>query len=382
VDDDQPLDPPSGASRGSSPDRGAPRGAPPAIEALARQRADARAGRRWAEADALRERIEAAGWRPIDAGTSWTLVPLHPPDVKVDGRTRYGSPDGLPSRLADPDDVDVTLALLARDRPASGADVASILAEERALDILLGAVDILAAAPGPGAAAVPRDDAARRVQLIGLVDGPAEFVDGALAALPASLEVVATSTPLAPGACLEMVARRAIGRTIAWLDAGWLAEVDESAGLAATIIALEAALADPSVAAAGTTGLRSNDLAHLRPSPPGDAAALAAGCLAFRRRDARERGPLDQGYRLLDWLAIWWTLRLRDGGHGSPPRRAVAVPTPDGPRTIPRHIAALLAGGEPGSEVRDPVLERAHRRDRYRVIRSYGRRRDLILPDT
>ena len=49
--------------------------------ALADARAIARAERDWARADALRARIDEAGWKVEDAGFSYALTPAAPPDL-------------------------------------------------------------------------------------------------------------------------------------------------------------------------------------------------------------------------------------------------------------------------------------------------------------
>ena len=55
-----------------------------------------------AMADRLRDEIEMAGWKVIDAGTSFRLEPAHAPDVVEEGRSRYGRSEAVPSRLAEP----------------------------------------------------------------------------------------------------------------------------------------------------------------------------------------------------------------------------------------------------------------------------------------
>jgi cysteinyl-tRNA synthetase len=49
--------------------------APRELEALAEKRAEARAARRYADADRLRAEIEAAGWEVRDVGEGFQLVP-------------------------------------------------------------------------------------------------------------------------------------------------------------------------------------------------------------------------------------------------------------------------------------------------------------------
>ena len=72
--------------------------APPEIRALADARAAARRARDWTTADALRDEIEAAGWRVVDAASLYTLERATAPDVVEDGVPRYGSSASVPSR--------------------------------------------------------------------------------------------------------------------------------------------------------------------------------------------------------------------------------------------------------------------------------------------
>jgi hypothetical protein len=84
--------------------------------------------------------------------------------------------------------------------------------------------------------------------------------------------------------------------------------------------------------------------------------------LAFRARDGRALGLVDEGFADDDLLAAWWSLVLRDGTDGEEPRRAVAIRSLDAaPDDLPS---------------RD---DRATKRDRYRLIDSFAGRDDLVI---
>ena len=53
-------------------------------------------------ADTLRAELEAAGWKVVDSGADFQLLPAHPPDVVEGQRVRYGSSGSVPSRLEEP----------------------------------------------------------------------------------------------------------------------------------------------------------------------------------------------------------------------------------------------------------------------------------------
>src|SRR5436190_21703144 len=89
---------------------------PPEIWEAAKQRSLARDARDYADADALRAQIEAAGWRVVDTETSFRLEPI-PADVEVGGEIRYGSSDAVPSRLAEPEVGFATVVLVASSDP-------------------------------------------------------------------------------------------------------------------------------------------------------------------------------------------------------------------------------------------------------------------------
>ena len=88
---------------------------PDAVLTAAHDRARARAEHDWAEADRLREEIEAAGWKIVDRGTDFALSPLTPPDVEDDGVVRYGASANVPSRLDEPATGLATVILIATD---------------------------------------------------------------------------------------------------------------------------------------------------------------------------------------------------------------------------------------------------------------------------
>jgi hypothetical protein len=88
----------------------APADPPGEVVALAERRAAARAARDWATSDALRDEIAALGWVVRDGADGWSLAERPPYDVAE----RVGD---LPDRSGEPDDRDVTVAILAEGWP-------------------------------------------------------------------------------------------------------------------------------------------------------------------------------------------------------------------------------------------------------------------------
>jgi hypothetical protein len=301
---------------------------------LAHARRDARAERDWKRADALRAEIEAAGWTVVDRGVDFDLAPAHPPDLESGGIVRVGSSASVPSRLGEP-----------ATAPATAIAIAS---EE--LDDVTRLVGGLAPSMAAG------------LQVVVVADGPSTDEEDQLRALEAAgIEIVRTSARLGQAAAINAGVRRAIGAVIVLLDPS----VEPTGDVIGPLVR---ALDDPTVAVAGPWGLRSTDLRHFDDAPGPDAAAIAGSCVAFRRADFADRGPLDEKFRFYRNLDIWWSLVLRDDGEDRPPRRALVVP--DVP--IVRHEHRGWTSAAPDER------DRLSKRNFYRVLDRFGSRLDLV----
>jgi hypothetical protein len=313
---------------------------PPEIDALAMARSRARFEHRWADADALRVEIEAAGWRVADIGTAYELLPAHPPTVEGAGVTRYGRSEDVPSRLQEAPVGTASVVLVATDWAED---------TERALAGL-------------------RQHAPDGVQVVVVADAPSEEQDAALAALEVvepgapgfRTEVIRTSAPLGWGAALNAGIRRVEAPIAILLDTS----VEPTGDI---VSPLAAVLEDPSVGVTGAIGLVSPDLRRFEEAGAGDVTAIAGYCLAFRRADYVARGPLDERFRFYRNLDVWWSLVLRDEGDGRPARRAVALDVP------------LVRHDHRGWEA-TPETERTRlsKRNFYRIIDRFGSRTDLV----
>jgi hypothetical protein len=325
--------------------------APQAIVDLAEQRAVARRAGDWPAADRLRAEIESAGWRVVDTGTLYDLERAVAEDVVLDGVVRYGSSAAVPSRLAEDPNGAATVVLLATDWP----------------DDLSRAVRALVAHAPDGTQLILVANAPSPAQAAALAD-PVPTGTGVHQVLT---EVVWTSERLGHAAALNAGIRRAQGPVVVILDSSIEVQGD-------LVSALVAALADEHVAAAGPFGLVTDDLARFEQAAEGvtDVAAISGLLLAFRRDDYVVRGPLDEHFRTPDSLDAWWSLTLRDPGDGEPedaqPRRAVQV------SGIP--LARHPLRGP--SDSPDTAQARQARRNRYRILRTFATRRDLIVPGT
>ncbi len=339
---------PAGATRPGRPARPAP---PPEIVACAEERAEARARRDWPRADALKATIEAAGWKVEDAGRGWSLFPAVPPDVVVDGSTRYGAARSVPSVLGDPPDAAATVAIVAEgDQEAFVRLVRSLRAHAPA------GTHVVVAGNDPGPAWDAPLAAAAAAPSIG-DGGP-------------GIEVVRTAEALGAAAAANVGMRRARGAIV--VLAATAVELTGDA-----ISPLVAALADPGVAVAGAFGTAATELPHLAETAAADPDAIDGAWLAFRRDDYERLGPLDERFVVPRFLDAWWSLALRAGDDpDAPPRRAVRLDLP-----VVRHEEDPVAGqargtGEPSrTEAR---RDRLARRNGYRLLDRFGDRSDLL----
>jgi hypothetical protein len=321
--------------------------APEPIVALARARADARARRDWAEADRLRADIDAAGWKVVDEGLSFRLVPSHPADVEIAGRTRYGRSATVPSRL---------------DAPAAGVATLVLLAGEDPNEVARSV-------------AAAREHAPEGTELVVVGDAPSPAVEAALeAAVTAAgeadarpIDLVLTSEPLGRAASANAGIRRAGAPLVVLLGPGARPAGD-------VVTPLVRALDDPGVAVAGSCGIATRDLRHLEAAGPGGVDAVDPTCLAFRRADYLVRGPLDERLRTDEYLSLWWSLVLRDEGAGRPPRRAVCLDR----LPLARGATVDDDAGERPRPASAAARDRATKRDYYRVLERFGGRADLI----
>jgi hypothetical protein len=316
---------------------------PSEIEALARDRAAARAARDWSTADALRARIEEAGWKVVDRGTAFRLEPAHPADIDDGGRRRYGSSESVPSLLGQPADAFAAVVLIANRWPGDLSRALRGLREH--------------APPGTQVTVVVDDPSPEQEAAILGADPPtAEPIGG----LP--VEQLWTSAPLGWAAALNLGLRRSRADVAILLDTS-LEPVGDF------VSPLVDALRESSVAVVGGWGVASGDLRHFVDAPPGDVEAVGGDCQAFRRLDYAERGPLDEHFRFYRHLDIWWSLVLRDQGPGQRPRRAVRLEALPLERHVHREYPSLP----------DEERERRSKRNFYRIIDRFGPRRDLLL---
>lgn len=291
---------------------------PEEVRALAAERADLRSARDFAGADAIRDRIEALGFRIIDTPDGWELEPI--PARKIE-----------------------------RLRPA---DVNSIL---NALPT--GGVSVQWVVQGWP------EDAVRGIESFRRFEGDREVqhvvVDAAGSepgVFPEGVEVVALERDFGWGADRNAGLRRASGRTVVVVDGSVEATGD-------VLGPLEDALADPSVGVAGPFGIVTPDLRHFDESGGPEVDAIEGYVMAFRRDALRDAGLFDEKFKFYRTADIECSFRLKERG-----LRAVVVPVP-----VVRHEHRMWA------LTPEDERERLSRRNYYRFLDRFRGRFDLTV---
>jgi hypothetical protein len=320
----------------------APDTAPQEIIDLADARAAARRARDWATADALKDRIEAAGWRVVDTGTMYDLGRAAPADLVEGDQVRYGSSASVPSRF---------------DEPAAGVATVVMVATDWPEDVQRAVGSFRAHSPAG-------------TQLVIVANGPSEDQAATLVGLAGDdgVEVVWMAARVGHATALNAGIRRAAAPIVIVADTG----VEPQGDL---VGAVARALEDPGVAVAGPFGIMSDDLRHF--GEPGEGAVdvdvIEGYALGFRRADYVARGPLDEHFVFYRNLDIWWSLVLRDQAEDAPddapPGRAVRV----------QGVPVLRHAHRGWASLPEAERERLSRKNLYRVLKRFATRRDLLV---
>jgi hypothetical protein len=295
---------------------------PDAVRRLIEERRGAREARDWARADALRDELAMLGWEVQDGAKGSTARAMLRPAEREE----------LPSLLADPAEVALSVQVVADDHPD---DLARFL---RGL-----------AAHAPSVA----------WELVIVANEPSYDLDALLAD-------VAQTTPA--------TVLRTVGR-LGWADARTLG-LTRSRGEVTVLIdtslepagdwsaPLLAAFDDPTVGIAGGWGVTSEDARQFEDAPAGEVDAIEGYCLAVRRDALRQVGAFDQRFRFYRNADLDFSFAIRDAGW-----RAV--------RTAPLPFERHEHRG--WTSLPDDERDRLSKRNFYRFLDRWGDRPDLLL---
>ena len=303
--------------------------APPDVLHLLQERADARERRDWATADALRDRIRALGWEPVDSTRGSSARPALP-ETGAAGATGYARPEDLESLLEQPATLEASVVVQTDDHPADLARLAEGLRRHApAIDW-----ELLVVANGTSEAG--------------------ELADP-LAGLPAV--VLPTTARLGWADAANLALRRVRGRAAVLMDTSL-----EPLGpfLGPLLATLEA----DGVGIAGPWGVVSTDARQFAAAAPGEVDAVEAYCLAIRREALRQVGGFDRRFRFYRNADLDLSFAVRDAGWS-------AVMTGELPLRRHEHRGwSSLPEGE---------RDRLSKRNFYRFLDHWGNRPDLLI---
>jgi len=245
---------------------------PDEVVRLAEERAAARAARDFDAADAIRERIAAAGWSVVDEPDGFHLEPDTPAAEPIERRR--------------------------------AADVESLLEDEPAVDVTVHWVcegwhdDIERALK-----AFRAHEGGRTVQYV-----IADVTDRDPTAWDDDVEVVWLEEGTGWGAARNAGLKRTRGR-IALIADGSIEPTGDVVG------PLQAALEDPAVGVCGPFGIVTRDLREFDEAKEGgDVDAIEGYLMAIRRRTLLEAGLFDEKFRWYRTADIEYSFRIKDLG--------------------------------------------------------------------
>ena len=301
---------------------------PPEVARLLAARSEARAGRAWADADELRDRIRSLGWEPIDTPHGSTARPALPETAA--GPTGYARPEDMEPILDEPATLDASLVVQVDDHPD----------------------DLVRFADG-----LRRHPPALAWELLAVLNGVADGFDAdtALAGLPAIVLPTAARLGWADAANLGL--RRVRGRAAVVLDTSL-----EPTG--PFLEPLVAAVATEDVGIAGPWGVSSADGRQFAEAPPGEVDAVEAYCLAIRREALQRVRGFDRRFHFYRNADLDLSFAVRDAGW-----RALATE----PLPLTRHQHRGWAS------LPEAERDRLSKRNFYRFLDHWGNRPELLL---
>ena len=291
---------------------------PEEVRALLAERAERRAAKDFAAADAIRDRMADLGFRVVDGPEGQSLEPL------------AGAPPEGPGRAA---------------------DVASVLLEPATADVTVHWVVEGWAEDARRALDAFRDLEGGRVMqyvLVDLTEGDEDFGD--------DVEVLRLEPATGWASARNAGLRRSRGQVVIAMD-GSIEPTGEMLG------PLERTLADPTVGLCGPFGLTTRDLREFAESRGPEVDAIEGYRMAFRRELLTEVGAFDEKFRWYRTADIELSFRVKDAGY-----RCVVVEVP-----VRKHEHRMWQTTEPAER------DRLSKRNFYRFLERFRGRTDLLV---
>lgn len=299
---------------------------PAEVQALLRERANARAQRDWMMADALREQLRELGWEAVDAPRGSTARPLL---TSAQHGAGYADDLTLDSVLTEPASVAASLVTVADDHPDDMVRLVDGVRHHA--QMIHHELLMVANAPAGGAGSLPQPGQGETMLEVRQRLGWADAVNLGL--------------------------RQARGQIVVLLDTSIEPTGDFLSPLRSTFD-------DASVGLAGPWGVTSGDGRQFNDAPAGEVDAIEGYCLAIRREALQQIGGFDHRFRFYRNADLDLSFAVRANGWR-------ALRTDSLPLRQHEHRGWTAH--------HDSERDRLSRRNFYRFLKHWGDRRDLLL---
>ena len=298
------------------------------------RRANLRERSAYADADAVRAEVVASGMVVEDYGTATRVRPQTPLELQSARWPSVSASREIPSLLDEPDLYDFTFLLNAYDY----------------VDDVRRCVE-----------AVLKHTGGASVEMIvvdnGSTDGTAEYLESAQAEYR-NLRVIHCDHVVGDAAGKNIGFKQARGKYVVLLDAS-----TEVVGDVMSPVAEQ--LADPTVGVFGPYGLTTDDMQHFHEEVDrGEADAMQAYCMAFRRADLRSVGLMHESFRFYRNLDIDYCFQFKNAGY-----RVVC----DSSLPLVRHEHRQW------EELEENQRDELSRKNFGRFLKRWGNRPDLLI---
>ena len=306
----------------------------PTTSAAITRRAALREQAAYADADAMRAEVVANGMVVEDTGDDTRVRPLTPLELQSARWPSVSASREIPSLLDEPDLFDFTFVLNAYDY----------------VDDVRRCVE-----------AVLRHTGGASVEMVvvdnGSTDGTAEYLEQAQAEHD-NVRVIHCDHVVGDAAGKNIGLKQARGKHVIVIDAS-----TEVVGDVLSRVADH--LADPTVGVFGPYGLTTDDMQHFHEEVDrGEADAMQAYCMAFRRADLRSVGLMHESFRFYRNLDIDYCFQFKNAGY-----RVVC----DSSLPLVRHEHRQW------EELEENQRDELSRKNFGRFLKRWGNRPDLLI---
>ncbi len=305
-----------------------------ANSAVIARRAALREQAAYADADLMREEVIASGMMVEDAGIVTRVRPQTPLELQEAKWSSVSASREVPSLLDEPDVYDFSFVINAYDY----------------VDDVRRCVE-----------AILRHSGGASVEVIvvdnGSTDGTGDYLEGAQAEY-ANMRVIHCDHVLGDAAGKNIGLKQAQGRYVVVMDASTEVIGDILAPVAEQ-------LSDSSIGIFGPYGLTTDDMQHFHEEVDrGDADAMQAYCMAFRRADLRTVGLMHESFRFYRNLDIDYCFQFKNAGY-----RVVC----DSGMPLVRHEHRQW------EELEENQRDELSRKNFGRFLKRWGNRPDLLI---